>query len=60
MVIIDSSHSDVLTMKLEVEKDINTMLSFSATGGMSSEGLLDFHVFYDNSEIAFNPKFFVS
>lgn len=59
-VVIDSSHSDVLSMKLEVEKDTNTMLSFSATGGMSSEGLLDFHVFYDNSEIAFNPKFFVS
>ena len=59
-VVIDSSHSDVLSMQLEVEKDTNTMLSFSATGGMSSEGLLDFHVFYDNSEIAFNPKFFVS
>lgn len=59
-VVIDSSHSDVLSLQLEIEKDINTMLSFSATGGMSSEGLLDFHVFYDNSEIAFNPKFFVS
>ena len=59
-VVIDSSHSDVLSIQLEVEKDINTMLSFSATGGMSSEGLLDFHVFYDNSEIAFNPKFYVS
>lgn len=59
-VVIDSSHSEILSMQLEVEKDINTMLSFSATGGMSSEGLLDFHVFYDNSEIAFNPKFFVS
>ena len=59
-VVIDSSHSDVLSMQLEVEKDTNTMLSFSATGGMSSEGLLDFHVFYDNSEIAFNPKFYVS
>lgn len=59
-VVIDSSHSDILSMQLEVEKDTNTMLSFSATGGMSSEGLLDFHVFYDNSEIAFNPKFYVS
>ena len=59
-VVIDSSHSEILSMQLEVEKDTNTMLSFSATGGMSSEGLLDFHVFYDNSEIAFNPKFFVS
>lgn len=59
-VVIDSSHSEVLSMQLEVEKDTTTMLSFSATGGMSSEGLLDFHVFYDNSEIAFNPKFYVS
>lgn len=59
-VVIDSSHSDVFSMQLEVEKDTNTMLSFSATGGMSLEGLLDFHVFYDNSEIAFNPKFYVS
>lgn len=59
-VVIDNSHSDVLSMQLEIEKDTNTMLSFAATGGMSLEGLLDFHVFYDNSEIAFNPKFFVS
>lgn len=59
-VVIDSSHSEILSIKLDIEKDVNPMLSFSATGGMSLEGLLNFHVFYDNSEIAFNPKFFVS